>query len=124
MRTNRPTTRLPAWTYIFVIASALLAYFAVGQLLHAPDFLNDLGRLLASEGSLDAFDSERLAPLVLLMIPAILGGIGTRALIARLFDGLRRGESPRTLAMALGGMLLSVLVYVLLAIYSSGRERR
>ncbi|ROZ75391.1 hypothetical protein [Ramlibacter sp. WS9] len=116
--------RLPVWGYAIVLVGTLCTYFAVGQLLHAPDFLNDLEQYLLSYHAVESVDAERVAPLVLLLIPAVLGGFGTRAIVRRLLEGVKRQESRRSMALAVGGMLVSALVFILLALFSSGKGRR
>jgi amino acid permease len=123
-RATKPEARLPAWGYAVVLAGAVVTYFVVGQLLHAPNFLNDLEAYLLSSRTPESIDAERVAPLVLLLIPAVLGGFGTRALVRRLLEGMKRQESRRSMAIAIGGMLASVLVLVLLALFSAGKGRR
>lgn len=122
MRAHESQTRVPTWGHPLIVAGGGLTYFVVGQVLHSPDFLNDLQLLLAAPGTLAAAGPERIAPLVLLLIPAILGGFGTRAMLVRVLEGMARRESPRAIVVAIGGLLLSGLVYVLLALFSSGRK--
>ena len=121
---SKSEDRLPVWGYPIVLVGALCTYFAVGQLLHAPDFLNDLEQYLLSYHAVESVDAERVAPLVLLLIPAVLGGFGTRAIVRRLLEGVKRKESRRSMAIAVGGMLVSALVLILLALFSSGKGRR
>ena len=116
--------RLPVWGYAIVLVGALCTYFAVGQLLHAPNVLNDLEEYVLSSRTAESVDAERVAPLVLLLIPAVLGGFGTRAIVRRLLEGVKRKESRRSMAIAVGGMLVSALVLILLALFSSGKGRR
>lgn len=121
---TKPEARLPVWAYAVVLAGAVVTYFVVGQLLHAPSFLNDLEEYLLSSRTSEDIDAERVAPLVLLLVPAVLSGFGTRALVRRLLEGVKRQESRRSMAIAIGGMLASALVLVLLALFSSGKGRK
>ncbi|MBK7975705.1 MAG: hypothetical protein IPK07_21315 [Deltaproteobacteria bacterium] len=43
-------------------------------------------------------------------------------MLVRVLEGMARRESPRAIVVAIGGLLLSGLVYVLLALFSSGRK--
>lgn len=122
MRARRSRPCFPAWGYPLIASGGLITYLVAGEVLHSPDFLRELPIFLTSPGTLAEAGPERIAPFILLLIPAVLGGLGTRAILLRVLDGMARRESVVSIALAVGSLLLAGIVYVLLALFSSSRK--
>ena len=110
--------RLPLWGQLAVIGGAVLTYFVVGTFLHSPMFRVDLERLATDPGAWTDASAETIAPFVLLLIPAILGGIGTRAVLRRILAGIHAGEPIESIAKAVGGQLVGGVLLVAAALWT------
>ena len=107
-----------------IAAGGVLTYLCVGILLIGIRFTEDLKSVIEDPAAFSAGDPELLAPFFLLLIPAVMGGFGTRELLRIVMRGRESGDSMKVIATAIGGLLLSVLVYVVLALFSGGVTRR
>lgn len=107
-----------------IAAGGVLTYWCVGILLIGSRFTEDLKSVIEDPAAFSAGDPELLAPFFLLLIPAVLGGFGTREVLRIVMRGRESGDSMKVIATAIGGLLLSVLVYVVLALFSGGVTRR
>ena len=65
---------LPGWTFAVILAGGVLTYYTVGSLLVESPFVPDLQRLISDpEAFVSGYSgAEVMAPLVLLLIPAVL----------------------------------------------------
>jgi mannitol-specific phosphotransferase system IIBC component len=116
--------RLPLWSFIAIAAGGVITYCGVGILLIGFRFWSDLQSLLGDPVAFVAGDPELLAPFVLLLVPAILGAIATRALLRIVIGGLRDGDSPGIIAKAIAIFLASALLLVIAALFTSQNVRR
>lgn len=107
-----------------IAAGGVLTYFCVGILLIGVRFTEDLKSVIADPDAFSAGNPELLAPFFILLIPAVLGCFGTRELLRIMIGGRERGDSMKVIATAIGGLALTVLVYVILALFSGGVPRR
>jgi len=121
---DQAAPRLPRWTFVLIAAGGVLTYLCVGILLIGFRFTEDLKSVIEDPAAFSAGDPELLAPFFLLLIPAVLGCFGTRELLRIVMRGRESGDSMKVIATAIGGLLLSVLVYVVLALFSGGVTRR
>ena len=121
---NQSPPRLPRWSYVLIAAGGLLTYFCAGFLSTGARFMEDLKSAIEDPGAFSAGNPELLAPFFLLLIPAVLGCFGTRELLRIVVRGRKNGDSMKVIATAIGGLLLAVLVYVVLALFSGGVSRR
>ncbi len=80
-----------------ILAGGVLTYYAVGLLLIWSPFVPDLQRLIADPQAFVSGYSgaEVMAPFVLLLVPAVLGALGTRAMLRTLFAGLWKWRPAR-----------------------------
>lgn len=124
METERPHPHLPIWSYFVIAAGGALTYLGVGILLLGFRFIADLNSLLGDAQAFVGADPELMAPFVLLLIPAVLGAVATRALLRIVIGGLRHGDSTGMIAKAIGAFLVSALLLVVVAFFTSGRGRR
>lgn len=104
-----------------ILAGGVLTFYAVGSLLIGSLFVLDLPRLIPNPQTFFTGYSgaELMAPFVLLLVSAVLGALGTRAIPRTLFVGLRNGDAPTSIAKALTLHLL-----VALALFSGSRGRQ
>ena len=124
MQNNPPHLRLPRWSPIVIAAGCCLAYIGAGELLIGMRFLHDLPGFLQDPQAFTAGDPEMYAPFVLLLIPAVFGGIATRSLLRIVLGGIRDGESMPVIAKAVIGFLLSALLLVIAALFTGPNVRR
>jgi len=116
--------RLPRWAWLICLLGGAAAYWAVGSFLEGERFLPKLQDLFEDPGAFNADNMEEVAPFVLLFIPAVLGGFGTREMLRILFDGRRDGHEPALILKNLGLYLLSTLALLVAAFFSSSKGRR
>ncbi|NRF72110.1 hypothetical protein HLB44_34515 [Aquincola sp. S2] len=125
MVSSESGARLPWWTLVATAAGGVLTYCGVGILLIGFRFLPDLMSLAEDPAPFFAGnDPEVLAPFVLLLIPGVLGAIGTRHMLRMAIEGVRSGESSKMIARAIGAFLFSALLLVIAALFTSGRVQR
>ena len=116
--------RLPLWSYIAIAAGGVFTYLGVGILLTGLRFWPDLQSFLRDPAGFMAGDPELMAPFVLLLIPAVLGAFGTRALLRIVIGGVRDGDSMGTIAKAIGIFLVSALLLLIAVLFTSQNVRR
>jgi mannitol-specific phosphotransferase system IIBC component len=116
--------RLPLWSFIVIAAGGVLTYCGAGILLVGFRFWPDLQSLFGDPVAFVGGDSELLAPFVLLLVPAVLGAIATRALLCIVIRGIRDGDSSGTIAKAIAIFLASALLLVIAALFTSQNVQR
>ncbi len=121
---TRSQPQLPIWSPIAIVAGGVLTYCGVGVLLVGIRFVADLQRAFGDPTAFVHGDPESIAPFVLLLIPAVLGSLATRELLRIVVGGHRDGSSPQLIARAIAAFLVSVLILLVAAFFSSGRTRR
>ena len=120
---ERRQPQLRSWMHGVIAAGGLLTYYVAGLLLLGAGFIADLQSLLADPAAIAGADAEQMAPYVLLVIPAVLGAITTRALLRIVIGGLARGEPLGMIAKAVGVFLASLVVLVVVAFLSDAQKR-
>jgi len=123
-RRSSKHARLPRWAWLVCVFGGAVTYWAVGSFLEGERFVPKLQDLFDDPGAFNTDNMEEVAPFVLLLIPAILGGFGTREMLRIVFDGRRDGHEPALIAKNLGLYLLSTLALLVAAFFSSGKGRR
>jgi uncharacterized membrane protein len=116
--TRKPDSRLPRWTYVTILAGGVVAYVAVGTLLLGHAFGEGLAQLFTEPAAFARGGAEAVAPFVLLLVPAVLGGIFTRDALRIVVRGLRRGDATHVVAKELAIFILSFLVLVVVGLFS------
>jgi hypothetical protein len=120
---SRKHARLPPWTWPVCVAGGIVTYFVAGNLLQGERFISDLWELLFDyTESVVSSDAERIAPYVLLFIPAVLGALGTREMLRIVFDGIRDGHSPASICKNIA-LYLGSLLMLLIAAFFFGNTR-
>jgi hypothetical protein len=114
----------PAWAVLLVFLGGVVTYIAAGILLEGFRFLPDLASFLEHPEKYLGGDPERAAPFVLLLIPAVLGGLGTMTMIRMVVVGRRRGQPLSAIAKGIAGFLASSALLVLVALFTSGKSVR
>lgn len=114
--------RIPAWSWLLVLAGGAITYVGVGVLLEGARFVHMLEDFLESPERYTAGNPEMYAPFVLLFIPAVLGALGTRTMIRIVVAGVREGKTPGDIVKRLAWYLAGSLVLVVLAMYSSSKR--
>jgi hypothetical protein len=120
---SKGDSRLPGWTRVAVLAGGLLAYVGVGVLLMAPHFRGDLDTFWHEPGAFTSAGIEHVAPYVLLLVPAVLGGIWTRDSLRVVFQGMARGDSPITIARDVALYALSFIVLILAGLFANSKAQ-
>jgi hypothetical protein len=63
-----------------------------------------------------------VAPLVLLLVPAVLAGIWTRDTLRVVFTGLRRGDPPLIIAKDVAVYAISFVILIIVGLTSSSKR--
>jgi hypothetical protein len=105
-----------------IVKGGLVTYAGVGSFLLGPRFQGGLETFWQDPAAFLAGGAEVVAPFVLLLIPAVLGAIWTRETLRLVLRGIHKGDSPATIAKEVVGFILSVVVLIVVALFSSGRK--
>jgi hypothetical protein len=119
---RKPDSRLPRWTWGLIVAGGALGYLGVGMLLEGRRFWPKLDGLWQDPGGFAGGGAEVLAPLVLLLVPAVLAGIWTRDTLRVVFTGLRRGDPPLIIAKDVAVYAISFVILILLGLTTSSKR--
>lgn len=122
-RPPKPDSRLPSWTSAVILAGGVLTYLGVGKLLLGNRLGADFESVFLTSGGFANNGVETIAPFVLLLIPAVLGALWTRATCRLIFRGLRRGDPPEAIAKEVALFALSSVVLILVALFTSSRPQ-
>lgn len=106
-----------------IVAGGAITYLSVGAILEGARFERDLISFLSNPSGYTAGDPAMAAPFVLILIPAVLGALGTREMLRIVFLGLRKGDPPLAIVKAVALYLAGTLVLVLVALFTTNRPR-
>ncbi len=115
--------RLPGWTWLLVVLGGVMSYVGVAVLLHGHRLHADLASVEADAASWFAASPENWAPYLLMLIPAVIGGVWTREALQTIAAGRRRGDPPLRILRDLGLYLLSNLALLIAALLSDSTPR-
>lgn len=100
-----------------------MSYSGVALLLHGHRLYADLASVEADAAAWFAASPENWAPYLLMLIPAVIGGVWTREALQTVFAGRRRGDPPLRILRDLTLYVLSNLALLIAALLSDSTPR-